>query len=459
MELSGKKVMVMGLGLNDGGLGAVEYAINKQVSELIITDSRTADILDETIQKINALPSHTVPIRYVLGEQKNEDYANIDIIIKNPGVPHNSPYLVVARESGVEITTDVELFFSHIQTLDNPPITIGITGTRGKSTTTALIHHILSEYYGWDHVLMGGNIRKSILRLINEIHKDTYIVLELSSFQLDSIRYSPHIGVFTSFFPDHLDRYDSLDAYFESKTHIIKFQGNTDIAVLNIDNERIAELSTQLNSRVMTYSLNNNQAHIYIANEQIMYQGNPIMSTQDIPVRGEHNQYNVMAAIQVSLIVNIPVDIIVQAITTFRGVEGRQQSLGMINGVEIINDTTSTMPVALEVALDTFKDTPYIVICGGNNKGLDYSGLSTHIHPTLKGIILLPGSGSDLIHHYMKGVTIYEVNSLEEAVDKALSLTQSGEKIIFSPGATSFGMFLNEFDRGDKFVEAINKRK
>lgn len=459
MELREKKVMVMGLGLNDGGLGAVEYAINQQVSELIITDSRTADILDETIQKINALPSHTVPIRYILGEQKNEDYTNIDIIIKNPGVPHNSSYLKVAREAGVEITTDVELFFSHIHTLDNPPVTIGITGTRGKSTTTALIHHILSEYYGEDRVLMGGNIRKSILRLINEIHKDSYVVLELSSFQLDTIRYSPHIGVFTSFFPDHLDRYDSLEAYFESKTHIVKFQSNTDIAVLNIDNDRIAELASNLNSRVMTYSLHNKQAQIYIDNETIIYQGDPVMSIHDIPIRGEHNRYNVMAAIQVSLMVNIPIDTIVQAITTFKGVEGRQQSLGMIHGVEIINDTTSTMPVALGVALDTFKDTPYIVICGGEDKGLDYSGLSAHIHPNLKGLVLLPGSGSDLIRQYMSEVTIYDVSSLDEAVDKALSLTQSGEKIIFSPGATSFGMFLNEFDRGDKFVEAINKRK
>jgi UDP-N-acetylmuramoylalanine--D-glutamate ligase len=306
---------------------------------------------------------------------------------------------------------------------------------------------------------MGGNIRKSILRFIDHVTPNIYLVLELSSFQLDSIHYSPHIGVFTSFFPDHLDRYDSLDAYFESKTHIVTFQRNTDIAVLNIDNDRIAVLSKNLNSQVLTYSLHNNQANMYIVNDTIMYQGTSIMSIQDIPIRGEHNQYNVMAAIQVALKVNIPVDAIIQAVITFKGVEGRQQSLGMVQGVEIINDTTSTMPVALGVALDTFKDTPHIVICGGNNKVLDYSILSHHIHPTLKGIVLLPGSGSDLIRQYMVGVPIYDVTSLDEAIDKAFTLVSPGERIVFSPGATSFGMFLNEFDRGDKFVEAINKRK
>ena len=148
MNLKGKKVMVMGLGLNDGGFGSVKYAINQEVSELIITDVKTADILKPTIDKIQALPVHNVPIRYILGEQKAEDYIQVDIIIKNPGIPNNSPYLEAARTAGVRITSDVELFFGHINALENKPKVIGITGTRGKSTTTALIHHILSDYYG-----------------------------------------------------------------------------------------------------------------------------------------------------------------------------------------------------------------------------------------------------------------------------------------------------------------------
>ena len=459
MKLQGKKVMVMGLGLNDGGFGAVKYAISEQVSELIITDLRTEDILQETIDKIIALPPHTIPIQYILGEQNTKDYLDIDILIKNPGIPDNSPYLIAAKEAGVIITTDIELFFTHIQLLQNPPSIIGITGTRGKTSTTALIHHILSDYYGEDRVLLGGNIRKSILSIIPNIHENSYIILELSSFQLESIPYSPHISVFTSFFPDHLDRYNSLEEYFEAKTHIVKFQNSSDFAVLNIDNTRIAGLISHIKSQVTTYSLHNNQANIYIENDCILYNGETIIHINDIPIRGEHNQYNVMAAIGVVDIAKVPKDNIVQAIKSFVGVSGRQQSLGFIHGVEVINDTASTMPGALIVALETFKDKSHILICGGEDKGLEYEELSQHIYDTLKGIVLLPGSGSKLIKQNMQNIPIYEVSSLEESVEKAFSLSQSGYRIVFSPGATSFGMFRNAYERGEKFVAIIESKR
>jgi len=459
MELQGKKVMVMGLGLNDGGLGSVKYALSKKVAELVITDSKDADILKPTIDQINALSTNT-PITYILGEQNIESYTKVDIIIKNPGVPNNSPYLEVARKAGVSITTDFELFFEHIDSLEKPPTVIGITGTRGKSTTTALIYHILSNFYGKDKVLLGGNIRKSILNLLSEIQKDSYIVLELSSFQLDSIRYSPHIGVFTSFFADHLDRYSSIEDYFESKTHIVAFQSVNNFAVLNIDNERIANLSTQIKSKLTTYSIEDKNATLHIDDDNyIVHKNNKIIHIQDIPLFGEHNQYNVMAAIGVANIIGVDKYNLIQALKSFNGIEGRQQSLGEINGVEIINDTTSTMPVALMVAMDTFQDKPYVLICGGENKGLDYSDLDKHSCNNLKAIVLLPGSASLLIKKYISKVNIYDVLTLAEAVNLGFELAEAGERIVFSPGATSFGMFLNEFDRGDKFTALIQAKK
>ncbi|MGA1046471.1 MAG: UDP-N-acetylmuramoyl-L-alanine--D-glutamate ligase [Minisyncoccia bacterium] len=460
MNLQGKKVMVMGLGLNDGGLGAVKYALSNQVLELIITDSKTSDILKPTIDKINLLPNNNIPIKYILGQQNSEDYTKVDIIIKNPGVPNNSPYLEVARKAGVSITTDVELFFEHIDSLEKPPTVIGITGTRGKSTTTALIHHILSNFYGKEKVLLGGNIRKSILNLVSDIQQNSYIVLELSSFQLDNIKYSPHIGVFTSFFADHLDRYNSIDEYFESKTNIVAFQNKADFAILNIDNERISNLATQIKSRLTTYSLYNKNANIHIDEESyIIYNDDKIIHIKDISLFGEHNQYNVMAAIGVANIIGVDKNVLVQSLKSFRGIEGRQQSLGFVNGVEIINDTTSTMPVALKVAMDTFQDKPYILICGGEDKGLDYSELSQHNCNNLKAIVLLPGSASLLIKRYIFKVSIYEVKTLAEAVSQSFVLAMSGDRIVFSPGATSFGMFLNEFDRGDKFIALIQAKK
>lgn len=460
MNLAGKKVMVMGLGLNDGGFGAVKYALSSQVSELIITDFKSADILQPTIDKINALPKNNIPIQYILGGQNTEDYTQIDILIKNPGVPHNSPYLEAARQAGVIITTDIEIFFEHIKSLEKPPTVIGITGTRGKSTTTALIYHILSDFYGKDRVFLGGNIRKSILNLLAEISNDSYVVLELSSFQLDNIKYSPHIGVFTSFFPDHLDRYSSIEEYFESKTNIVAFQDINNFAVLNIDNDRIANLSNQIKSQLITYSLNNKDVNLYIDKENnIIYNNDKIIHTKDIKLFGEHNQYNVMAAIGVANITGVDINSLIQSLKSFTGIEGRQQSLGMINGIEIINDTTSTMPVALIVAMNTFQDKPYILICGGEDKGLDYSDLSKQNYNNLKAIVLLPGSASILIKKYISSINIYEVSDLSEAVNQALKLANTGYRIVFSPGATSFGMFLNEFDRGDKFTAIIQSKK
>ena len=306
MNLENKKVMVMGLGLNDGGFGSVKYALTQKVSELVITDFKSADILKPTIDKINSLPSTDIPVQYILGEQNLEDYTKIDIIIKNPGVPDNSPYLKSAIEAGVIITSDVELFFENINSLTDKPKVIGITGTRGKSTTTALIHHILSDFYGQDKVLLGGNIRKSILNLLSEIKPDSYIVLELSSFQLDYVKNSPHIGVFTSFFADHLDRYNSIEEYFESKTNIVAFQSESDFAVLNIDNDRIKNLSTKLKSKVITYSLQNQEANIHLEGDYIIKDGAQFMHINQINLFGEHNQYNVMASIAVSDALSVP---------------------------------------------------------------------------------------------------------------------------------------------------------
>jgi UDP-N-acetylmuramoylalanine--D-glutamate ligase len=460
MNLEGKKVMVMGLGLNDGGFGSVKYVLSHRIAELVITDFKSADILKPTINKINLLPKNNISIKYILGEQHIEPYTKVDIIIKNPGVPNDSPYLAVARQAGVSITTDVELFFEHINSLELPPTVIGITGTRGKSTTTALIHHILSCFYGPEKVFLGGNIRKSILNLLSEIQTDSYIVLELSSFQLDSIRYSPHIGVFTSFFADHLDRYNSIDEYFESKTNIIAFQNANDFAVMNIDNERIANLSNQIKSQLITYSRKYKNATLHIDEDNyIVYKNDKIINIKDIKLFGEHNQYNIMAAIGVANITGVDMNSLIQSLKSFTGIEGRQQSLGMINGIEIINDTTSTMPVALMVAMDTFQDKPYVLICGGEDKGLDYSDLARHTYKSLKAIILIPGSASTLIKKYISNIKIYEVSDLSEAVNIGFKLAETGERIIFSPGATSFGMFLNEFDRGDKFISLIQAKQ
>ena len=457
IHIQGKHILIMGLGLNDGGLGAVKYALRSGAKSLLITDLRSQEALAQTMAKIEdfARP-YSTSILYRLGEHQEEDFLHADMIIRNHGVPLTSPYIILAQSKQIPVVTDIEMFFEEIYAMDNLPMTIGITGTRGKSTTTMLIAHILQSAFGKEKVFIGGNIGKSVLDILPLIQQDDYIVLELSSFQLEVLKKSPHIAVFTSFFPDHLNRHSTLDEYFEAKTHIAKYQTANDYFVGNIDNQRILDFVKTLPSQSKTYSLTNTEATLYRENNALILDGNPIIHTDDIAIPGEHNQYNSMAAILVARTLNIDNETIRDSIKSFKGVEGRQESLGLVRGIEIINDTTSTMPVALCTALDAFRDKPIHLICGGENKNLSYEEIAQHLNSSLQSVILIPGQASQEMKQYFGNIPVHEVSHLDEAVAKALSLAQSGERIVFSPGATSFGAYLNEFDRGNHFVKIID---
>ena len=446
----------MGLGLNDGGLGAVKYSLVQGAKSILITDLRSPEVLAKTIQQIQDFSSnYSSSIEYCLGRHRPEDFGQVDLIIKSHGVPANSSYLALAQNQSVPITTDLELFFYELQQLSVKPRLIGITGTRGKSTTTMLISHILQNYFGQDRVFTAGNIGKSVLDLIPNLKAGNYIVLELSSFQLERLTVSPHIAVFTSFFPDHLNRYNSLLDYFEAKSHIARYQGATDYCVANIDQPEIADFIQHLASQVRTYSIQNSQANLYKSNQELILNGQKILDVRDIAIDGQHNQSNVMAAILVADILKVELSSLQDSIRTFRGVAGRQELLAMVQGVEVINDTTSTMPIALYTALDTFQDKPVHLICGGENKNLSYADISAHLHPCLRSVILLPGQASLEIKQYISQVPVWEVASLKEALQKAFSLANQGDRILFSPGATSFGAYLNEFDRGNDFCQLV----
>lgn len=422
-----KKVVIMGLGLHGGGVGVAKFFC-VQKANVTITDLKTKEQLSESIEKLKKFK-----IEYHLGGHKEEDFINADLIIRNPDVPSASPYLEIARKNNVPVETDISLFFKLSEAF-----IIGVTGTKGKSTTSSLIYHLLEAKY--KRTFLAGNIGVSPLELLPKIKKEDRVVLELSSFELEGLTQSPNIAVITNILPDHLNRYGSMAEYIESKKIIFKYQKKNDILVLNNDDPIVREFAKEAKSKIVFFS------------KSIKPNGYKLF--------GEHNLSNLSAAIEVAKILKVPTKTIEKSLKGFKGVPSRQEFVKEINGVKYFNDTTATMPEATITAINTFSDnfpnSRLILICGGQNKGLEYDKLAGVIKNKVDKVIMLPGSASDKIKGSLSDyANIHEVSSMQQAVQKAKELSKKGDLVILSPAAASFNLFKNEFDRGKQFVEAV----
>jgi len=406
-----KKITIMGLGLHGGGVGVAKF-FHSQGASVLVTDLKSKNQLKESISKLNGLD-----IKFVLSKHRVENFTNADLIIKNPDVPGNSSFLKIARNNNIPIKDDISLFFDLC-----PGEIIGVTGTKGKSTVVTLIYELLKDKY---HTVLGGNIGISPLEFLADIKEDSKVVLELSSFALENLRKSPHIAVITNLFPDHLNRYKSFDEYVKAKKSIYKYQKKSDVLILNEKDPDTKKLSSETKSKVYFF-----------------------------------NEYNVEAAIKVAELYNIPENEIVRKIKLFNGIPHRQEFIGEVNGVKYFNDTTATNPRAVKFALETLKKrhpkSRIILIAGGEDKRLNYRALAEDIGDNVNCLILLPGSASNLIRRDLKKFKIYDVKSMKEAVEKSSQLAHRGDIVILSPGAASFNLFKNEFDRGIQFIDAVN---
>lgn len=399
-----KKVVIMGLGLHGGGVGVAKFFLF-QGAKVLITDLKTKTQLKESVSKLEN-------VKWVLGKHREEDFQEADLIIKNADVPSSSPFLKIARENNIPIKSDIRLFFDLC-----PAEIIGITGTKGKSTVATLIAELLKEKY---HTILAGNIGVSPLEFLDDIKKNSKVVLELSSFILEDLQKSPQIAVITNLFPDHLNRYKDFNHYVEAKKNIFRYQEKNDSLVLNKDLKMVAN---EANSKVVFFD-------------------------------GENNS----AAIAVAKILKVPDKNIQKVVATFKGVPHRQEFVADKNGVKYFNDTAATNPGAVKYALEKFKkDYPRIIlIAGGENKKLSYRALAEDIENGAVHLVLLPGSASELIKRDLKKFSVYEVKSMKMAVKKASQLAEKGDVVLLSPGAASFNLFKNEFDRGEQFIKAVN---
>lgn len=452
MDLRGKRVLIMGLGLHGSGIASARYAA-KQGAIVRVTDLRSAEVLAASIASLAGLP-----IEYVLGEHRAEDFLWAEIVIHVPGVRRNSPYLQIARDNGASIEQEIALFFQEC-----PGRIIGITGTRGKTTTTTLIYEILRSH-GMPTTI-GGNVSGiETLSLLPMITPQTLVVLELSSWQLEGLaphRLSPSVAVMTNIYPDHLDTYESMEEYAMAKANIFLHQRATDLVLFNYDNpwtRRLAEeavAETWFTSLERWGSFPRDSATFF-----------PFIFTET-PMVGRHNLENILLATTTARLLGVPDETIASTVRSFHGVAHRLEEIAVINGVRYINDTTSTTPVAGRMALVAFEG-PIVLVAGGNTKYLPLEDWPEMILRRCRDVILLKGTGTDELLPTLQdasqrlGIPNPVLGVFDEfttAMDAAVSLTRPGDVLLLSPGFTSFGMFLNEFDRGDTFVAYVHKLK
>ncbi len=440
---NGKRITVLGLGLLGRGLGDTRF-LAELGAEIIVTDMKSREQLRESVELLQHLPN----ITFHLGGHRLEDFRDCDMILKAAGVPHDSIYIAEAKKNGIPVRMSADLFAEFARV----PI-VGVTGTRGKSTVTHLIAHILQTPSADGstparEVLLGGNVRGvSTLSLLPQVTPNTIAVLELDSWQMQGFgdaRMSPQVAVFTTFFPDHLNYYGDgagMRLYFADKANIFLHQDESDTLVLG---EQVAPF-------VQEYGYQNKiRANTILAGAKNLPKGIALK------VLGEHNRYNAGLAAEAARALGVDDETIKVALESFPGLPGRLEFLREVHGVKIYNDNNSTTPDATLAALRAFGDTSNIIlILGGSDKGLDMSALVEEIPKHCKSVLLLPGTGTERIAAHLPQAQT--CTSLEEVVADAFAHAAPGDVILFSPAFASFGMFKNEYDRNDQFVALVGK--
>ncbi len=444
-----KRVTVMGLGLLGRGIGDARYIAEAGAKEVIVTDIKTETDLATSVAALQDLPN----VRLVLGGHQLEDFAGVDLILVAAGVPMDSEYLRHASAAGVPLMQSAALFAQ----LSGIPI-IGVTGTRGKSTVTQMIHHVLTQATG-EKVLLGGNVRGvSNLQLLNEVEENSLCVMELDSWQLQGfgwIKISPHVAVFTNFMEDHLNYYtkggktkeEGMELYFKDKAQIFLHQEESGVLVTTPE---VFEWIKKIFGKTT------------LGQEIILTDSSVIPEEALLAMPGEHNRLNAALAYQALLATGLTEEEIFAGLATFRGVEGRLQYLGVTeNGVGIYNDNNATTPQATAMGIKALGDLEkrnLVLIAGGADKNIDSATLALSIADYCKQIILTPGSGTELLLEQLKSTdftNILVVENLQEAVEEAQLLAQAGDIILFSPAFASFAQYKNEYERNDEFLSLV----
>lgn len=440
--VSGKEVAVIGVGVSNIPLIRLLTRLGARV---VACDRRSASELGDVYTELSELG-----IRFQLGEPYLEDLTQ-PVIFKTPGMRYDLPELVAARESGAIVTSEMEQFFALC-----PAKIYGITGSDGKTTTSTIIYELLKieGYRCW----LGGNIGTPLLDRLPEITASDRVVLELSSFQLHTLRQSPHVAVLTNITPNHLDMHKDYQEYIDAKKNIMLFQGADDILVTNSRNEITRKIGQEAKGEWRCFS-SEGDALVHLKDGVVYYGEEPVLNMADIRIPGIHNVENYMAAIAATRD-DVSVETVRAVAASFGGVAHRIEFIRELNGIRFYNDSIATTPSRSAAALNAF-DTGIVLIAGGYDKKIPFDEFGRLIAEKVKTLVVLIDTPSgpkirDAVLAADAGVNIIEVSAFSDAVTAAYASADPGDVVLLSTACASFGMFKNFIERGEIFRELVN---
>ena len=456
---SGKKVIVIGAARQDTALS--RYLASKG-AQVILTDMHSLDDLPANLPDLEKLG-----IQLHLGGHPLELLEGADLVCVSGGVPLTIPFIQAAMQRGIPLSNDSQIFLEAC-----PAQVIGITGSSGKTTTTALVGLMAQKYFemkqNGHRAWVGGNIGNPLIEQVDQIDEDDLVVLELSSFQLELMTRSPQIAAILNITPNHLDRHGSMQAYIAAKSRILRFQHAGDVAILNRDDPGSWSLAEHLKSDLISFGFqkpDSKQNGTYIYKDAIWLQlgreSLKMLPLEWIQLPGRHNIANVLAACAIAAAASLALPAIQTAIEEFTGIPHRLEFIRNINGADWYNDSIATAPERTMAAIEAFEG-PLVLLLGGRDKNLPWDDLAQLIHQRVRAVVLF-GEAAGLIEKALgavkKGETLQVIsrcNTLEEAVQAAAKLAQPGDTVLLSPGCTSFDAFKDFEERGEYFRKLVN---
>jgi len=441
---TGKTVGIVGLGRE--GLALAEFFCSLGVP-IVATDDKPLAALRPEVGLLDGKGAT------VLAGGMNEAVLEADCCFVSPGVPLDLPLIVRAREKKVPLWNEPGLLLALC-----PSTTVGVTGSSGKSTTSALLAAMLEA--SGTRVFLGGNIGVPLLPRVDDMLPGDVVVLELSSFQLELVRTSPVAAVLTNLTPNHLERHHSMGAYAEAKARIFRYQGPDGLLVLNAEDEWCRRFAPRAAGRVDWFSRAQRvERGAFVEGDDVMvrWQVNSerVCTIDEIRLLGRHNVENVLAACAVAAGMGVPVSAIREAVTSFRGLPHRLELAAVVNGVSYYNDSIATTPERSTAALRSF-DAPLVVLAGGRDKHLPWDQWVDEVSKRSRCVVLFGEAGPTIAAHLIRaGVSFWLCDTLEEAVAQAQALARPGDVVLMSPGGTSFDEFRDFEERGERFRELV----
>jgi UDP-N-acetylmuramoylalanine--D-glutamate ligase len=449
MELNNKRVLVVGLGKS--GVASALF-LKAHGARVTVSDTKSGD---ELRNEIPALLDHGITVE--TGEHGERTFREQDLIVVSPGVPVDAPLLEKARSLGEAVIGEIELAAQFLR----GPI-VAITGSNGKTTTTTMTGEILTA--GGLPTLVGGNIGTPAISLAERAKADTVIVLEVSSFQLETIQtFRPKIAVVLNVTPDHLDRHRTFEAYVDAKARMFENQQGDDFAVLNADDATCVAMAARTRAQVFWFSRQKEVSRgAWVRDGNIFFrdgmQQREVMLVSEIPLKGAHNLENVLAAVCAGALMGCPPEKIRQAVRDFKAVEHRLEFVATIRGVDYYNDSKATNVDATIKALESFPENIHLIL-GGKDKGSDYTVLNDLLRQRVKRVYTI-GAAAEKIESQIGssksgGVEIVRAETLENALRKANAVAQPGDVVLLAPACASFDQFKSYEHRGQVFKEIV----